>query len=576
MASSLSVFTSGVINFTKIHTKKGGSQPALLPNRSRNYVRSIGSHPADSGVSDKARFGNHLEKMVLGYWLHQFRAMIIMNDPILDSEITNADIYKEIAEFGDIHLLLYADDIAIIGESRMNLQKKIKILKEYLDENLMTLNESKSKIMVFRDGAPPLYSTLFCYKPSYNRPDQTQNSTTLPGPDNEPSIVLGLSDLHVVQAMIIMTGDQTFAGTFEKRLHEFHEFMLLELIYDEQRPLPKSSSWVHSTHKRTLQNQNRALLLRLSLSLCAVQDRSDPEDHQTGCTAIKRGDVLCMVDQKIKLHLWKIIMKLKTLDLLQLKMRLPPPVPTPLTTLTICPPFEGPRGDNTDLTRYVLGLAKVEMTPRQVEDYFAACDMQRLGKDITVWANINPANGEWMGDKTREDLDVHCQTRIANIQDAISHMEECLTDELKNGLPEFSQIMLTLLQDLCSNSTVLDQAVTSEKSAIIDQDIYMNCLKEVKMEDDNSMVENIGMWKPLYCCTWAQTWQCFDKMLMNLDIESRKKYIHHMDFYLDALRVQFCGTDPLDQQCALQIQDNPSLGAIIFLKLLFAHQFKFH
>ncbi|UYV64149.1 hypothetical protein LAZ67_2006738 [Cordylochernes scorpioides] len=153
--------------------------------------------------------------------------VISQNDPILDSEITNADIYKEIAglksnkacgpdgipnevlkilpdsyilllkqfynsvmttgkypaiwtnstihpifkngyknspsnyrdlpsvnlpEFEDIHLLLYADDIAIIGESRMNLQKKIKILKEYLDENLMTLNESKSKIMVFRNG----------------------------------------------------------------------------------------------------------------------------------------------------------------------------------------------------------------------------------------------------------------------------------------------------------------------------------------------------------------------------------------------------------------------------------------
>ncbi|UYV83101.1 FLI1 [Cordylochernes scorpioides] len=145
--------------------------------------------------------------------------VISQNDPILDSEITNADIYKEIAglrsnkacgpdgipnevlktlpdsyilllkqlynsvmttgkypaiwtnstihpifkngyknspsnyrEFGDIHLLLYADDIAIIGESRINLQKKIKILKEYLDENLMTLNESKSKIMVFRNG----------------------------------------------------------------------------------------------------------------------------------------------------------------------------------------------------------------------------------------------------------------------------------------------------------------------------------------------------------------------------------------------------------------------------------------
>ncbi|UYV70882.1 hypothetical protein LAZ67_8000969 [Cordylochernes scorpioides] len=66
----------------------------------------------------------------------------------------NSDLPSvNLPEFGDIHLLLYADDIAIIGESRMNLQKKIKILKEYLDENLMTLNESKSKIMVFHNGA---------------------------------------------------------------------------------------------------------------------------------------------------------------------------------------------------------------------------------------------------------------------------------------------------------------------------------------------------------------------------------------------------------------------------------------
>ncbi|UYV70306.1 hypothetical protein LAZ67_7002481 [Cordylochernes scorpioides] len=58
-------------------------------------------------------------------------------------------------EFGDVHLLMYADDIAIIGESRLNLQKKINILKEYLGVNEMTLNESKSKVMVFRNGGKP-------------------------------------------------------------------------------------------------------------------------------------------------------------------------------------------------------------------------------------------------------------------------------------------------------------------------------------------------------------------------------------------------------------------------------------
>ncbi|UYV72781.1 HNRNPK [Cordylochernes scorpioides] len=58
-------------------------------------------------------------------------------------------------EFGEVHLLMYADDIAIIGESRVNLQKKINILKEYLGVNEMTLNESKSKVMVFRNGGKP-------------------------------------------------------------------------------------------------------------------------------------------------------------------------------------------------------------------------------------------------------------------------------------------------------------------------------------------------------------------------------------------------------------------------------------
>ncbi|UYV73254.1 hypothetical protein LAZ67_10002363, partial [Cordylochernes scorpioides] len=79
-----------------------------------------------------------------------------------------------------------------------------------------------------------------------------------------------------------------------------------------------------------------------------------------------------------------------------------PPVPTPLTTLTICP--------------------TIRRTPWRQHRPYPLC----------------------------------VRTRIANIQDAISHMEQCLTDELKNGLPEFSQMMLTLLQDLCSNSTVLD------------------------------------------------------------------------------------------------------------------------
>ncbi|UYV66313.1 hypothetical protein LAZ67_4001293 [Cordylochernes scorpioides] len=58
-------------------------------------------------------------------------------------------------DFGVLHLLMYADDIAIIGESKINLQIKINLLKSYLDKNKLVLKENKSKIMVFRNGGRP-------------------------------------------------------------------------------------------------------------------------------------------------------------------------------------------------------------------------------------------------------------------------------------------------------------------------------------------------------------------------------------------------------------------------------------
>ncbi|UYV60309.1 hypothetical protein LAZ67_1000800 [Cordylochernes scorpioides] len=60
--------------------------------------------------------------------------------------------------FGNIHLLLYAHDIVLIGDSKINLQLKINILKTYLETNLLTLNENKSRIMVFRNGGKVAHS----------------------------------------------------------------------------------------------------------------------------------------------------------------------------------------------------------------------------------------------------------------------------------------------------------------------------------------------------------------------------------------------------------------------------------
>ncbi|KAI5739248.1 hypothetical protein M8J77_016856 [Diaphorina citri] len=52
----------------------------------------------------------------------------------------------------DILLLLYADDLILMGSSPVDLQKKLTLLFSYCQENKMLVNESKSKVVIFRRG----------------------------------------------------------------------------------------------------------------------------------------------------------------------------------------------------------------------------------------------------------------------------------------------------------------------------------------------------------------------------------------------------------------------------------------
>lgn len=52
----------------------------------------------------------------------------------------------------DILLLLYADDLILMGSSPVDLQKKLTLLFSYCQENKMQVNESKSKVVIFRRG----------------------------------------------------------------------------------------------------------------------------------------------------------------------------------------------------------------------------------------------------------------------------------------------------------------------------------------------------------------------------------------------------------------------------------------
>jgi hypothetical protein len=54
--------------------------------------------------------------------------------------------------FPGVRILLYADDLAIYSESRELVQRALKFLEEYCEENHLVINSNKTKVMKFRRG----------------------------------------------------------------------------------------------------------------------------------------------------------------------------------------------------------------------------------------------------------------------------------------------------------------------------------------------------------------------------------------------------------------------------------------
>ncbi|UYV69161.1 hypothetical protein LAZ67_6002612 [Cordylochernes scorpioides] len=74
--------------------------------------------------------------------LSPYLFILFLND--LVSLYDDADLPSiYLPNYGNIHLLLFADDIVLLGESKINLQKKINVLRKYFEDNFLTLNQSK-------------------------------------------------------------------------------------------------------------------------------------------------------------------------------------------------------------------------------------------------------------------------------------------------------------------------------------------------------------------------------------------------------------------------------------------------
>ncbi|KAL1447096.1 hypothetical protein WDU94_003514 [Cyamophila willieti] len=61
----------------------------------------------------------------------------------------------------DIILLLYCDDLILLATSKIDLQRKLNLLYLYCQQNKMIVNETKSKIVIFRRGGRVARSDVF-------------------------------------------------------------------------------------------------------------------------------------------------------------------------------------------------------------------------------------------------------------------------------------------------------------------------------------------------------------------------------------------------------------------------------
>lgn len=68
---------------------------------------------------------------------------------IQNSNLRGIQLFPDLTE---VFLLLFADDIALMSESVVGLQKQIRILENFCKEYKMIVNVGKTKVMVFRKG----------------------------------------------------------------------------------------------------------------------------------------------------------------------------------------------------------------------------------------------------------------------------------------------------------------------------------------------------------------------------------------------------------------------------------------
>jgi hypothetical protein len=72
----------------------------------------------------------------------------------LDAEMNNSNIpgIQLHPDITQILLLMFADDLALLADTAVGLQRQLNLLSDFCNTNKLKVNESKTKIVVFKNG----------------------------------------------------------------------------------------------------------------------------------------------------------------------------------------------------------------------------------------------------------------------------------------------------------------------------------------------------------------------------------------------------------------------------------------
>ena len=117
--------------------------------------------PSNIGV----RQGENLSPLLFSLFLNDLHSFFSENEILSGIDIPNSVQNENLQTFFKLFILLYADDTVIMADNETDLQNALNTYQQYCDIWKLTVNISKSKIVVFSKGRQPLYNFVFNNQP---------------------------------------------------------------------------------------------------------------------------------------------------------------------------------------------------------------------------------------------------------------------------------------------------------------------------------------------------------------------------------------------------------------------------